>query len=678
MWDHCYKEWLNRNKARNGKDADDKAQRQLEKAHLSIRALYDLKPKCSLQAQRHYFDPTVEDHFCLDTDDLTSPQPDTDVDITATFSVSKFICKLSRSSVCLTKCNPSFAMTTMSTNLTASQVDAFDDWFSNLDDEDDFATSNFVVAPEKTAVSVNDFDDGDESWLDSSDDEDAKKRKNKKNKAKEGKTLHQGGDLEKLFQTASSTNCKVPDETRNSPGMAHGRKTENKALALLRKEDEKKARKIVEERIAMRKSSVERRRSISNSIDKELSFNSASNGENNDFDREKTVTCTESRARRAKRSPHRGQRDTIRPAVQLSQLYWDGVQDESAPEKGLTPNDEQPEVEGRAAVTSKKIPKLRSTSQGRRRPRSRDPLSRSSHDADIRTANTDPSSRRRDPLSMSAHQPRERRAGDPLSRSSHGRPKLMTRQSSYANLQSNELHAMGSGDSLSRSYHGRPTITTRQNSFSNPLSRGSRLADSSRRRCQRDPLSISDHPAIGSETNRREHRCRREDPLSRSNHGIPRARHSSTSPKPHFPRRQRFQANGRKRGDALSASVHRSPCRSSSQNDHRRSRSPSGLAKDPMRRLARDIIKESNTKVGITADGKRLPRTRSDPALNQAAGEKLTKTEEEMLLLLAIGDVKSKQKCRSLAGLRERQSPREGSSIFDSTRRRRSKSPKGL
>ncbi|KAG7337263.1 hypothetical protein IV203_006801 [Nitzschia inconspicua] len=68
MWDHCYKEWKTKNIARHGKDAEDKAQRRLETAHRSIRDLYDLKPRCSLQAQRHYFYPTVEDHFRKDTD----------------------------------------------------------------------------------------------------------------------------------------------------------------------------------------------------------------------------------------------------------------------------------------------------------------------------------------------------------------------------------------------------------------------------------------------------------------------------------------------------------------------------------------------------------------------------------------------------------------------------------
>ncbi|KAG7345852.1 hypothetical protein IV203_004919 [Nitzschia inconspicua] len=68
MWDHCYKEWKTRNSARHGKDVEDKAQRRLETAHRGIRDLYDLKPRCSLQAQQHYFYPTVEDHFCRDTD----------------------------------------------------------------------------------------------------------------------------------------------------------------------------------------------------------------------------------------------------------------------------------------------------------------------------------------------------------------------------------------------------------------------------------------------------------------------------------------------------------------------------------------------------------------------------------------------------------------------------------
>ncbi|KAG7342617.1 hypothetical protein IV203_020561 [Nitzschia inconspicua] len=68
LWDHCYKEWKTRNSARHGKDAEDKAQRRLETAHRSIRDLYDPKPRCSLQAQRHYFYPTVEDHFRIDSD----------------------------------------------------------------------------------------------------------------------------------------------------------------------------------------------------------------------------------------------------------------------------------------------------------------------------------------------------------------------------------------------------------------------------------------------------------------------------------------------------------------------------------------------------------------------------------------------------------------------------------
>ncbi|KAG7358420.1 hypothetical protein IV203_015008 [Nitzschia inconspicua] len=68
MRDHCYKEWKTRNSARHGKDAEDKALRRLETAHRSIRDLYDLKPRCSLKAQRHYFYPTVEDHFRRDTD----------------------------------------------------------------------------------------------------------------------------------------------------------------------------------------------------------------------------------------------------------------------------------------------------------------------------------------------------------------------------------------------------------------------------------------------------------------------------------------------------------------------------------------------------------------------------------------------------------------------------------
>ncbi|KAG7346939.1 hypothetical protein IV203_006008 [Nitzschia inconspicua] len=68
MWEHCYEEWLIRNKTRHGKDDDGKAQRRLEKAHQSIRALYVLTPKCSLQAQRHCFHPTVENHVRIETD----------------------------------------------------------------------------------------------------------------------------------------------------------------------------------------------------------------------------------------------------------------------------------------------------------------------------------------------------------------------------------------------------------------------------------------------------------------------------------------------------------------------------------------------------------------------------------------------------------------------------------
>ncbi|KAG7374955.1 hypothetical protein IV203_014050 [Nitzschia inconspicua] len=47
MWDHSYKEWNTRNKARHGKDAEVKVQRRLEKAHRSIKDHYNLKPKCS-------------------------------------------------------------------------------------------------------------------------------------------------------------------------------------------------------------------------------------------------------------------------------------------------------------------------------------------------------------------------------------------------------------------------------------------------------------------------------------------------------------------------------------------------------------------------------------------------------------------------------------------------------
>ncbi|KAG7369240.1 hypothetical protein IV203_031983 [Nitzschia inconspicua] len=68
MWDHCCKEWKTRNSTRHGKDVEDKAQRRLETAHRGIRDLYDLKPRCSLQAQQHYFYPTVEDHFRRDKD----------------------------------------------------------------------------------------------------------------------------------------------------------------------------------------------------------------------------------------------------------------------------------------------------------------------------------------------------------------------------------------------------------------------------------------------------------------------------------------------------------------------------------------------------------------------------------------------------------------------------------
>ncbi|KAG7350100.1 hypothetical protein IV203_009460 [Nitzschia inconspicua] len=57
-----------RNSARHGKDAEDKAQGRPETAHRSIRDLYDLKPRCSLQAQRHHFYPKVKDHFHKDTD----------------------------------------------------------------------------------------------------------------------------------------------------------------------------------------------------------------------------------------------------------------------------------------------------------------------------------------------------------------------------------------------------------------------------------------------------------------------------------------------------------------------------------------------------------------------------------------------------------------------------------
>ncbi|KAG7366522.1 hypothetical protein IV203_029192 [Nitzschia inconspicua] len=63
MWDHCYKEWNTRNKARHEKDTETRnlfCVMTTEKAHGHSGTFYNLKTKCFLRAQRQCFYPTVE------------------------------------------------------------------------------------------------------------------------------------------------------------------------------------------------------------------------------------------------------------------------------------------------------------------------------------------------------------------------------------------------------------------------------------------------------------------------------------------------------------------------------------------------------------------------------------------------------------------------------------------
>lgn len=503
-------------------------------------------------------------------------------------------------------------------DLTASRIDAFDDWFSKFDDEDgdDFVT-NKMVAPKMTVVSPGTFDDEDESWLDSSDDEDPKKNPKKKNKRKDELAYRQSGDLEKLFQATGF--AKPPEDSRASSDLSPKRNRSNKALKLLRDEDEKKARRVVEDRKAIRRHSIDRRKNIAQSIHRHLSCGSESSGSDDGFAHETIDNIpVVARQRRTKRYPTK----TSRPAVQLSTLYGNALpEDAAAIEQSTEIRD--PELE---AAALNDLSQQGPGSHARSHIRSRDPLSRSCHDPLSRSTHAGSSLRRRDPLSMSAHHPRERKPIDPLSRSSHGRPRLMKRE----------------------------------NSFSNPLSSGSGARKSS------DPLSASVHQPRGIDT-RRDSQNRREDPLSRSSHGRSRTRYSSDTLKLESQPLKHSKEHDRRRSGGLSVSMHGPPRHRSREEARRRSRSPAES-------LGRSIH---------TSASAGLPR-RSDPTLDKSSGgrhhskrESVT-TEEEELLRLAIGNVKQKNGCKSLPGLRERQSRRDGASVFHTTTRRRSRSPHGL
>lgn len=553
-------------------------------------------------------------------------------------------------------------MTTMKMELTASRVDAFDDWFSTLDDDDDeFATSK-VISPKMATVSSGEFDDDDdESWLDSSDDEKVKnkKKKKKKNKAEEN-AFRQSGDLEKLFCAAGFD--AAPAESRSSPGSGDGRKKENKALQLLRNEAEKRAQKIVKEQAASRRNSIDRRKNITDSIERQLSSVSASSGEDDVIGNDKPFSSPETRTGRPKRSPHRNKRDGARPAIQLSALYGHAPLDDSAVEKGTKAGSEGVCQDVKVQPSRNDIPRHQSSDRRKPRSRSRDPLSRSRHGPTSRSVNIDGSSRLRDPLSMSAHHPRERKSLDSLSRSSHGRPRMMTRELSLSRR-----------DPLSASSHG-------------SLEKSGNV-DPIRRRSSRDPLSASAHHPRGSES-RREHRSRRDDPLSRSSHGEHRTRHSSHAAFPHSPPRHSSKTNDRKNGYGLSASVHGPPRHR--EDERHRSRSPADWDHDARRRLSRGMFENKDfdgpsderlERAGKTSSHRGLPRRRSDPTLINS-GEHRSKREaleskEEELLRLAIGNIKINRDYRSLPGSRIERLRREGTSVFEHPRRR-SRSPHGL
>ena len=164
-------------------------------------------------------------------------------------------------------------MTAELIDLTASAVDAFDDWFSAIGDEDGSAVMTTVSAP----VIKRSNSDGDDEWLSDSDDEDGNKKKKKKNQVRRMVDRNQSGDLERLFWTSKPDSAKTASTASLSSQPSSGRSTtspkppkESQIEKKLRLLNENAAQKVLQERRSAKKLTKDRKCSIAASLSRQL------------------------------------------------------------------------------------------------------------------------------------------------------------------------------------------------------------------------------------------------------------------------------------------------------------------------------------------------------------------------------------------------------------------------
>ena len=519
-------------------------------------------------------------------------------------------------------------------NLTASTVDAFDDWFAELDDGD----LDLPPADAKKAIKSSKNRQGDlqDSWVEDSDDEDEKNTKKNTSPRKELKA-RKSGDLERMFAAAASAKKEVtkkaPKKKSTAPDV---KKPVNKAMEVLNKEEKKKARSALDRRRTAREEMVKRRNSITQCVERQLSGSSCeSGGSINDklssprlrHGPKKVLTPP-----RPKKSPIRSKSDAVKP-MPLSALYGtpacgdslDATEPNTSDEgssNSVKPEEQKTKLEQNAHcdVSKQQLPPRRSPSVGGLRERSRDPLPRSRHGAYGRSSEMD-SSRRgaaRD----------SRRSTDPLSRSTHAPSTSRDR-------------------SLGRSRHG--------------ASRASSVGPSRRRKSPQDPLSRSSHgaprPSRGASNGPSRRHYREDDQqrggsISRSSHGTSRStslgdsrRSTGLSLSSHGPSRHRSHEE--------SCGPRRMPIGGSS-----RSSDPSRYdqTKSPSR-------SRSSTRPSRRSHDKEVPRTLSDTDLENSSSAMLTpvRTNEAELLRAAINMLQEEHLALPSVGPREGSQRRERS-----------------
>jgi len=490
-------------------------------------------------------------------------------------------------------------MTGLLTDLTASRVDAFDDWFSTFDDG---TTDEAVVTSvDSSTVKKSKAQDLEESWVDSSDDEDGRSpQKTKQNRPTVARKT--SGDLEQLFWAANPkpTEPDRPSSSANSVSSSKpkkripslevkGKKAENqthhskpKSMKFLNEAERGLAKKVQAERRASENEAKETRRAIRSSVERYI----GKEGETTKVPSPETPTKRRVRTPvRPKRSPVRKSSGTRLPeavGAGLSGLYGQSNFDTGAQGKESSTNDERStgkdrldknesksiEADIKSSTNSPSPEPARGTAREERaicrlpRPSSGELLPRTSrHCASSRARSVDPSarSRTRDPLSRSAHpgtrqETRRLRssqagAGDMLSSSSHG---ASLRRSSHGPEREKT-------DPLSRSSHGRIYNVPRQNPSA---SKGE----------TNDPLSSTSHSGRRRRRSSHDSETGKGDRLSRSSHGcihtIPPERPSSSERKRNGDRLSRSshgcinkipperQSSSERKRSALSSSCH--------------------------------------------------------------------------------------------------------------------------